>query len=265
MNIFQNKNDLKNNNFFIFIPKTNKLVPLKIKINVNFEDLLEITEQKKIIMDNTVNLLNNKNSNNILLWGAKGMGKSTLVKSVVKHLNSTFKKKVKLIEVLNNNILDLVEIVYELSRTKYKCIIFIDDISFKNDDKEFKLFKSLVEGSLLSHVENVKYYITSNLRHLSHRDNKFDSNQLEEKESNQNLIALSDRFGAWVGFYDSNQKQYIKIVKYYLRKSSTKYTDEIEKLALRWSLEKGNFSGRTAMQFAYNFLNKKKVTEILTD
>ncbi len=257
MNIFQNKKDLKNNAFFIFIPNSNKLVPIEIKININFEDLLEITEQKKIIMDNTIDFINDRTSNNILLWGAKGMGKSTLIKCVIKHLNSTFKKKVKLIEVLNNNILDLVEIVYELSRTKYKFIIFIDDISFKNDDKEFKLFKSLIEGSLLSHVENVKYYITSNLRHLSHKENKFDTNQLEEKESNQNLIALSDRFGAWVGFYDSNQEQYIKIVKYYLKKSSIKFTYEIEKLALRWSLEKGNFSGRTAMQFANNLLNKK--------
>ena len=111
---------------------------------------------------------------------------------------------------------------------------------------------------MLSNIDNVKYYITSNLRHLSHKENKYNINQLEEKESNQNLISLSDRFGAWIGFYDSSQEQYLNIVKYYLKKYFIKYSSEIEKSALRWSLEKGNFSGRTAMQFVNNVLNNYK-------
>ena len=258
MKILNNKKDLENNDLFIFIPKFHKIVPLKFNLSVNFEDLQEIDEQKKIILDNTINFLNNKNSNNILLWGAKGMGKSTLIKCVAKHVNSNFRKKIKLIEILNNNILDLVEIICELSQSKYKFIIFIDDISFNSNDNEFRLFKSLVEGSLLSNIDNVKYYITSNLRHLSHKENKSNINQLEEKESNQNLISLSDRFGAWIGFYDSSQEQYLNIVKYYLKKYFIKYSSEIEKSALRWSLEKGNFSGRTAMQFVNNVLNNYK-------
>ena len=113
-------------------------------------------------------------------------------------------------------------------------------------------FKTLIEGSLLSHVENVRYYITSNLRHLSHRTTDSSNNDIESKENNQNLISLSDRFGCWVGFYDSSQEQYINIVKYYLKKNSIKFSKHLERKALNWSIEKGNFSGRTAQQFVKN-------------
>ncbi len=131
-------------------------------------------------------------------------------------------------------------------------LIFIDDISFKNNDNDFRLFKTLVEGSLLSHVNNVKYYITSNLRHLSHKETSLVSNDLEAKEANQNLISLSDRFGSWVGFYDSNQEKYLNMVKHYLKKSLIRYSKSVEKKAISWSIEKGNFSGRTAQQFVKN-------------
>ena len=107
-------------------------------------------------------------------------------------------------------------------------------------------------GCLLSHVKNVRYYITSNLRHLSHNSINTSNNDIENKEANQNLISLSDRFGCWVGFYDSNQEQYINIVKYYLKKNSIKFSENLKRKALNWSIEKGNFSARTAEQFVKN-------------
>ncbi len=257
MNIINNESQFSKNNFFIFIPKNNKLEPINLKLDVKFTDLLEIPEQKEIILKNTQSFLEAKQSNNILLWGAKGMGKSTLVKCVINYFNDELNKEIKLIEVLNNNIQDLVNIIYQLSKSSYKFIIFIDDISFNNNDNDFKLFKTLVEGSLLSHAENIRYYITSNLRHLSHKDVSISSNDLEIKEANQNLISLSDRFGCWVGFYDSNQEQYLNIIKYYLKKSSIVYSENVKKQALTWSIEKGSFSGRTAQQFIKNIeINK---------
>ncbi len=245
--IFESQKKFNKSNFFVYLSKRNKIVPLDHFSIIELEDLQEISDQKEVILNNTLCFLNDIPSSNILLWGAKGMGKSTLVKCLVNHINKK-NKKIKLVEVLNNDVEYIAEIAYELSKEKSKFIIFIDDISFKNNDQNFKLFKSLIEGSLLSHIKNIKYYITSNLRHLSHRKEE-GSNDIEIKEANQNLISLSDRFGCWVGFYDSNQEQYLKMVKYYLNKYSIKLTNEIEKNALRWSLQKGNFSGRTAFQF----------------
>lgn len=251
--IFKTNDDLKKNDFFIFLPKTYKLAPINISDICKFEDLKEISSQKKILLKNTLNF-----SGNVLLWGAKGMGKSTLVKSVIKYINIRYKKNYKLIEILNNNIGDLTEIVYELSKLNTKFIIFIDDISFKNNEDNFMYFKSLIEGSLLSHISNVKYYVTSNLRHLSHlgADSKF--NDIEEKEASQNLVSLSDRFESWIGFYDSNQEQYLNMVKHYSKKASIEYSKELEKLAIQWSLEKGNFSGRSSYQFIKKFKKKTK-------
>ena len=252
MSVITSIKQLKENNFFIFIPRYNKLEPIKVNFKVNLDDLLEINQQKDLVLNNTKNFLKNKFSNNILLWGAKGMGKSSLVKCVVDYCNKELNEDLKMLEVLNNNIENLVHIVHQLSKYKYKFIIYIDDISFKDKDNSFSLFKTIVEGSLLSHVENVRYYITSNLRHLSHRSSNISNNDIENKETSQNLISLSDRFGCWVGFYDSNQEQYIKIVKYYLKKNSITFSEDVKRKALNWSIEKGNFSGRTAQQFVKN-------------
>ena len=168
------------------------------------------------------------------------------------------KKKIKLVEILNNEIGSLAEIIYELSQIDTKFIIFVDDISFRKNENDFKLFKSLIEGSLLSNTKNVRFYVTSNLRHLSHKGELLTNNDIEEKEASQNLLSLSDRFGCWVGFFDSNQKQYLEMVKYYFNKLSLNYSSKDEKLALEWSIEKGSFSGRTAFQFVNGIkINKK--------
>lgn len=251
--MFESKNTLIDNHFFIFLPNKKLLAPLKVDLELTLNDLQEIEKQKKIVLKNTMNFLDDLPSTNILLWGAKGMGKSTLIKCVIKHFNNILSRDLKLVEVLNNNLEEIVEVVYELSLIDQKFVIYIDDISFNNDDKDFRLFKSLVEGSLLSHTKNIRYYVTSNLRHLSHSSNSKNLNDLQEKEESQNLISLSDRFGYWLGFYDINQEKYLSIIKYYMKKNSMNYTLEHEKNAIQWSLEKGNFSGRTASQFIKTF------------
>ena len=249
--IFNTKSCLNKNDFFIFLPKSYQIVPITHNNICDFDDLKEISEQKEVLLKNTLNF-----TNNVLLWGAKGMGKSTLVKSVIKKVNKKAKKKYKLIEILNNNIGELTEIVYELSKINSKFIIFIDDISLNTNENSFMYFKSLIEGSLLSQIPNIRYYVTSNLRHLSHREKKLEYNDIEEKEASQNLISLSDRFGSWIGFYDSNQEQYLNMVKHYLKKESIKYSKELERQAIQWSIEKGNFSGRSSYQFVKKLKNK---------
>jgi hypothetical protein len=258
LRIFETEKILNKEDFFVFLPKNYRAMPIKPELNIHLKDLHQISEQKEIILKNTLSFINNQPSNNTLLWGAKGMGKSTLVKCVIKHLNNDLKKKLKLVEVLNNNLGNLADITYELSQLKHKFIVFVDDISFENNNHNFRFFKSLIEGSLLSNIKNIRYYITSNLRHLSH-DNSINSNanEIQIKEATQNLISLSDRFGCWIGFYDCNQEEYLKITKHYLKKAKISLSALIEKLALQWSIEKGNFSGRTAFQFVNNLIVRK--------
>tara|TARA_B100000029_G_scaffold514883_1_gene619469 strand:- start:252 stop:1034 length:783 start_codon:yes stop_codon:yes gene_type:complete len=248
---FFNSNDIfDENDFFIFLSKSHRLLPFQIKLDVKLEDILCVEEQKNILFQNTKSFIQDKSSHNILLWGARGMGKSTLIKCVIKSINSSVKKKIKMVEFLNNSLDYLPDVIFDLSRINKKFIVFIDDIAFNNAEKDFKLFKSLIEGSLLSNIDNVKYYITSNLRHLSLKEkSNFSDDDLSKKEMLSNVISLSDRFGCWLGFHENNQENYIKIINHYLKKFSQNHNEKTIKKAIQWSLAKGNFSGRTAYQF----------------
>ena len=255
--------DKKNLNkyfYFIFLPKIKELSPLKIEQTIKIEDLLGIEEQKSKVIINTANFLNNKPSNHVLLWGARGMGKSTLIKSVVSHFNLKVKtqKKIYLIELLNNSLDFLPEIIYFLNNYNKKFIIYIDDLSLELKNERFILFKSLLEGSILSNSKNIKFYVTSNQRHLSNKPSiKKEINDINKKEISDNLISLSDRFGLWVGFHSCSKSEYLKIVKHYLKKNLIKPSENLYKLSIQWSLEKGNFSGRTAHQFVNNLIASK--------
>ena len=257
MNFFLDKKTFKNNNYFIFLPHNKEVVPVKVNFIVSFEDTLFVDKQKELIFENTKKFVENQNSNNVLMWGASGMGKSTLVRSVVMKINEKLKSKINLIEVPNNNLELLTEIIYFLSKINEKFIIFIDDILIKNDNPYFNTFKSLVEGSLLSNAKNIRFYITSNLRHISDSQNFMQSdNELLKKEMKSNLISLSDRFALWIGFYDNNKENYLKTVKYYLKMLNKNESKDCLKKAMEWSISKGSFSGRTALQFVNNYNNQ---------
>ena len=254
MNFFLDKTTFKNNSHFIFLPYNKEVVPVKLKLEVNFNDILFVDRQKELILENTKMFINNQSSNNILLWGASGMGKSTLVRCVIVKINEKIKNKINLIEIPNNSLELLTEIIYFLSKINEKFIIFIDDILIKNDNPYFNTLKSLVEGSLLSNTQNIKFYITSNLRHISDSQNFIkNDNLLLEKEMKSNLISLSDRFALWIGFYDNNKEKYLKTVEHYLKLLGKDLNKNYIKEAMEWSVSKGSFSGRTAIQFANNY------------
>ena len=253
MKFYVNKDYFKKEDFFIFLPKSHRLMPFQINLDVELNDILCVDEQKEILYKNTKSFINDRECNNILLWGARGMGKSTLIKCIIKSINKGNKRKIKLVEFLNNSLDYLPDVIFDLSKINKKFIVFIDDIAFNNAHKDFKLFKSLIEGSLLSNTKNIKYYITSNLRHLSLKENSNNNlDDLTRKEMLSNIISLSDRFGCWVGFHENDKENYLKIINHYIKKSSKNSNDEINKKAIQWSLNKGNFSGRTAYQFVQN-------------
>tara|TARA_X000000368_G_scaffold405462_1_gene382613 strand:+ start:93 stop:857 length:765 start_codon:yes stop_codon:yes gene_type:complete len=254
MNFFQNKTFFKVNDFYIFLPNQLKIVPLQLKLPIKFEDILFVDKQKEKILKNTINFSKNIFSHNTLLWGARGMGKSSIIKSVVKKINKN-NEKVKLIEIFSGCYKFLPELIYSLSSINHNFILFIDDISFENNESDFRLFKTLIDGSLISNTENVRFYVTSNLRHLSEKRILSDEmDELTKKEINSNIFALSDRFGCWVGFYENNKNNYIETIKLYAQKKSIKINEELIDRAIKWSVEKGNFSGRTAYQFINSIL-----------
>lgn len=261
MNFFIDKKNFKKNNYFILLPYNKEVVPVKFKLKVNFDDILFVDRQKELILSNTKNFIQNESSNNVLLWGASGMGKSTLVRSVVKKTNLELKEnsKINLIEIPNHSLELLTEIIYFLSKIDEKFIIFIDDVLIKNNNPYFNTLKSFVEGSLLSNSQNIRFYVTSNLRHISdNQDFLKNENELLKKEMKSNLISLSDRFALWVGFYDNDKEKYIKTVKYYLKIFKKNENKNLIKEAMQWSISKGSYSGRTALQFVSNYSDENK-------
>ena len=254
MKLIQNKNIFINSTFFALLPKEQKIVPVKFNSSVKYEELMNLENQKKILLNNINSFAKNDICEHTLLWGAKGCGKSTLIKLAVKKV-SMERKKIKLIEVFSLNLDFLADLCFILSNYDYKFILFIDDINFNKLDDNFKYFKSLIEGSILSSSQNIKFFVTSNLRNLSiNSDDQKNLNDLEIREIRENNLSLVDRFGCKISFYDFDQEKYLNVVNFYLHKFSIKATEKTEKLAIQWSIQKGNFSGRTALQFAKNYL-----------
>ena len=219
MKFLKNKKIFKNQDFFILLPNLLDIVECKPNLNVCLDDILFVKDQKKLILDNTTRFSKNLESSNCFLWGARGMGKSSLIKCVIQRVNENNKNKLKLIEILNHNFIYLPELMYFLRKLNHNFVIFIDDITFEEKSSDFKLFKSILEGSLLSDSPNVKFYVSSNLRHLSLEKNmNSEADEIIKKEVLTNLVSLSDRFGCKIGFFENNQENYLEIVKYYAKK-----------------------------------------------
>lgn len=254
MKLIENKNIFKNSTFFVLLPKEQKIVPVKFNSSIKYDDLINLESQKKLLLNNIDSFARNDFSEHTLLWGAKGCGKSTLLKLAVEKI-SLNRKKIKLIEVFSLNLDFLADICFILSKYDFKFILFIDDINFNKVDNNFKYFKSLIEGSILSSSQNIKFFVTSNLRNLSINSvDQKDLNDLDIREIRENNLSLVDRFGCKISFYDFDQEKYLKVVEFYLQKFSIKTDQKTKKQAIQWSIQKGNYSGRTALQFAKNLL-----------
>ena len=258
MKFLKNKKILKENDFFLLLPNLIEIVSWKPDFKIKFDDILFVDDQKKKLLENIEKFSKNQNSQNCFLWGARGMGKSSLIKYAVKKINNEVNSKIKFIEIFNYSLKYLPELIYCFRDFNYKFLIFIDDITLNNSQNEFKLFKSILDGSLMSDSQNVKFYVTSNLRHLSNKDPIEENiDEITKKENYSNIVSLSDRFGVRLGFFENNKENYLKIVQHYADVNGIDLKKkEIDK-ASEWSLEKGNFSGRTAYQFILS-LNKSR-------
>ncbi|MBL1142848.1 MAG: ATP-binding protein [Proteobacteria bacterium] len=238
--------------------------------NFRLSDLQCIERQKKLIDRNTQQFLANLPANNVLLWGPKGTGKSSLIKAL---LNEYQEDGLNLIEVEREDLKDLRAIIEQLSAKQGHFILYCDDLSFEADDASYKALKVVLDGSLTNSFENILIYATSNRRHLLPEymsDNvasKNIHNELHLNESIEEKISLSERFGIWLSFHPFNQEEYLEIVDYWLKKlnDNIEMNETIKKSSLKWALERGSRSGRSAWQFAKDYTGQQKLKEINDD
>ena len=232
------------------------LQPVKHISEITFEDLQHIDRQRDAIRDNTRQFIEKKPANNILLTGARGTGKSSLIKAC---LHEFAEQGLRLVEVDKAYLADLADITDLLAERPERFVIFCDDLSFDEGETGYKAMKSALDGSVSAQVDNILIYATSNRRHLLPeymKDNQSyaysDEGEIHPGEVVEEKISLSERFGLWLSFYPPKQDEYLAIVGHWLDHFGVSAA-EIEAArpdALVWALERGSRSGRVAWQFA---------------
>ena len=240
-----------------------RLVPVPNMNLVKFDALKEVDPQKIKIQDNTAQFVDGLPANNVLLTGARGTGKSSLVKACLAAYHA---QGLRLIEVEKSDMVDLPDIVDLLATRPEKFIIFCDDLSFDEGEPGYKALKSALDGSIAATAANVLIYATSNRRHLLpeyHHENATyqhgEDGELHPGEVIEEKISLSERFGLWISFYPFTQSEYLAIVKQWLSAFDvdTNLESSYRGDALVWALERGSRSGRVAWQFARDFAGRK--------
>jgi len=239
------------------------LQPVRHPHRVELGDLLCMEVQKSEIIRNTAQFVAGRSANNVLLWGSRGTGKSTLIKAI---LNAFADQGLRLIEVEKQDLVNLPDIVEQLYDRRERFVIYSDDLSFEADDPGYKSLKAILDGSIAAPPENVLIYATSNRRHLlpesmkENLESRVVGGEIHHGEGVEEKISLSERFGLWLSFYPFNQEQYLQIVDHWLQKLGTASTGNpaTREAALQWALKRGSRSGRVALQFARDWSGRIK-------
>ncbi|WP_295429839.1 ATP-binding protein [uncultured Thiodictyon sp.] len=224
-------------------------------------DLLCLERQKAEIERNTRQFLAGRGANNLLLWGSRGTGKSSLIKAV---FTANQDRGLRLIEVDKDDLTDLPDILDLVRPRPERFILFCDDLSFEANEPGYKALKAALEGSISATPDNLLIYATSNRRHLmpefqaENREAHLVDGELHQGESVEEKISLSDRFGLWISFHPFTQAQYLTLVRHWCGRLGSVPDDwaPVEAAALQWALRRGSRSGRTAWQFARDWVGR---------
>lgn len=242
--------------------RANVIQPVARPHRVTLDALRGIERQKELIDQNTHQFVQGYPANNVLLTGARGTGKSSLVKAM---LNKYAVKGLRLIEVEKHDLTDLHDIVELIFRRPERFILYCDDLSFESDEPGYKTLKVVLDGSIATASENVLVYATSNRRHLmpesmqDNLDTRHIGGEIHPSESIEEKISLSERFGLWLSFYPFDQDQYLDIVGQWLAYFGIEeMVPPVREAALQWALGRGERSGRVAWQFARGWAGKQK-------
>ncbi|MDB9971614.1 ATP-binding protein [Alphaproteobacteria bacterium] len=259
----ENKIDISNENGYLWSAENFQLTPVKKINSINIDLLKGIDQTKSILLQNTKQFSQGFPANNVLLWGARGMGKSSLVKSIHKEVSlEKNKNRLILIEIYRDDIKTLPLLISQLNNYEHRFIIYCDDLSFNDNENNYKSLKTVLDGGIMERSQNIIFYATSNRRHLMARSmiENENSTAISPSESAEEKISLSDRFGLWLGFYQCSQEEYLNIVNSYANYFKLKIKDkELKDLAIEWSVTRGSRSGRVAWQFIHDLAGKLKI------
>lgn len=242
------------------------LAPLEVSLDLSLADLIGIDRQRDLLSANTRQFVDGLPANHVLLWGARGTGKSSLIRALLAEYTAD---GLRLIEIERDHLADLPRVVELLAGLRQAFVLFCDDLSFEAGEGDYRVLKSVLDGSLERAPENVLLYATSNRRHLVPERQSDNENwqmvdgELHPNEAVEDKIALSDRFGLWLSFYPFTQQHYLSVVRHWIdslaRRASLDWawSEALEKDAIRWATGRGNRNGRCAYQYARQWVGKR--------
>jgi len=236
------------------------------KVNrIDLDLLLGIEQQRDTLLNNTRRFANGLSANNALLWGARGTGKSSLVKAVHADVNRDPDISLALVEIHREDIPSLPRLLSILGHCGRNCLLYCDDLSFEAEDTTFKSLKAVLEGGIEGRPDNIIFYATSNRRHLMRRDmiENERSSAINPSEAVEEKVSLSDRFGLWLGFHPVKQDTYFEIVEGYVKNFGLEIDAEtLRAESLEWSMTRGARSGRVAWQYIQDLAGRlgKKIS-----
>lgn len=242
------------------------LQPLEVNLELRLADLLGIDRQRDQLARNTRQFVAGLPANHTLLWGARGTGKSSLIRALLAEYAG---EGLRLIEIERDDLADLPRAVEQLAGQPQRFVMFCDDLSFDSGSDDYRVLKSVLDGSLEQAPDNVVLYATSNRRHLVAERQSDNANwehvdgELHPSEAAEDKIALSDRFGLWLSFYPFTQDHYLAVVRHWCAALAGKsglqleWSEEADREAIRWASGRGNRNGRCAYQFARQWVGLK--------
>lgn len=242
------------------------LAPLEVNLDLRLDDLIGIDRQRDLLAANTQQFVDGLPANHVLLWGARGTGKSSLIRALLAEYAG---RGLRLIEIERDHLADLPRVVELLSGQRQTFVLFCDDLSFEAGEGDYRVLKSVLDGSLERAPENVLLYATSNRRHLVPERQSDNENwqmvdgELHPNEAVEDKIALSDRFGLWLSFYPFSQQHYLSVVRHWIDSLAGKarlqwdWDEALEKDAIRWATGRGNRNGRCAYQYARQWVGAR--------
>ncbi|WP_311947864.1 ATP-binding protein [Halomonas piscis] len=245
-------------------PLGGRLVPVPVRDGVTLDDLLGIERQKLALVDNTRAFLQGLPANHALVWGARGSGKSSLVRAL---LNSLAPEGLRMIQVDRHDLGRLPALVEELRALPHRFVVYCDDLSFEGHDDAYKALKSVLDGALTGPPDNVLLYATSNRRHLlpesmdDNRDSHLVGDELHHGDAVEERISLSDRFGLWLGLHPFNQDMYLQTCAHWVSQlgAPADWDDAARAEAVRYATLRGSRSGRVAWQFANYWIGTRRL------
>ncbi len=260
------ESDLDQADAFVWHADEGRLQPV-FKVNLVPLDLLRgLDRQVETLLENTRRFARGLPANNALLWGARGMGKSSLVKATHAAVNAEAESaghpRLALVEIHREDIPSLPRLLHLLRASQRHALLFCDDLSFESEDASYKSLKAILEGGIEGRPENVLFYATSNRRHLLSREmiENERSTAIHASEAVEEKVSLSDRFGLWLGFHNCDQATYFEMIEGYCRRYGLSFErEELEREARAWSVTRGSRSGRVAWQFIQDLAGRQGI------